>query len=163
MIKKLLYSFGLISATFGVANAQITITMADIAGIGKVIKQATDTTPTISPGTAGTNQTWNFSALAQHSLDTLTFTNPYWTPFQSSFPTSNLAIEQGPNGNAGISYANLSGSTFNMVGQHFDPGTGPVNVPENPVQVIIPFPSTYNTSFNNTSGYDFTFYFGQFG
>jgi hypothetical protein len=64
------------------ANAQsaITLNTTDLAYIGKVVKQASDTMPgsSIVPGPAGTNQTWNFSALMQHSVDTLTFTNPNW-------------------------------------------------------------------------------------
>lgn len=164
MIKKLLFSFGIIGTSITTVNAQITITMADIAGVGKEIKQAHDTLPTVNPGPAGANVTWNFSALTTNApgADTLIFTNPFWTPYQSSFPTSNLAIQLGLNGNGGTIYTNLNGGNFSVLGQHVEFVSTPVNIHISPPEVFIPFPSTYNTTNNGITGFDTTFYFGQF-
>ncbi len=127
---------------FLAANAQspITITSADIAVIGKVIKQATDTSTTITPGTSGTNKTWNFSTLAISGEDSLIFTNPNWTPNGNKFPSSNLAaITQ-----RGTVYLNNS-STGLMLNGFSDSA---IFLTVNPAEKLISFPSTYNTTFS---------------
>ncbi len=143
-----------------VSNAQITVTQADIAPIGKQIQQATDTTHSltpgsINPGNAGTNQTWNFTTLLSDTLDTLLFTNPAWTPYASTFPSSNLALITSSSGQ--ISYAeNLSIGLF-VDGAYLDPlGTGPIPIKINPPEQIIKFPDAYNTTFQGTTTIDVT-------
>ena len=146
--------------TIGAASlqAQITITSNDIATIGKVILQANDTLPTVTPGNAGANVTWNFTALDTSYIDTLTFTNPAWTPNGNQFPTSNLAVNFGTQG---TSYALLNSSTFNILGQAGTFNAMPLVIKYNPVEVLIQFPSTYNSTFTNTNGYDFSFPYNQ--
>ena len=163
MFKKLLFSTVLITGTVPMAHSQITIQMADIAAIGKLIYSANDTlpAPSIVPGPAGSNVTWNFSALNNHFLDTLNFTNPNWTPYGGSFPTSNLAVKQGSNGTI---YTSIQGGSFTIVGQVGTFGSTTVVVQMNPNEIFITFPSTFNTSFSNTSGYDVRIpYTQQFG
>lgn len=150
MIKRLL-SVCVIATAFTGVNAQITITVADIAGIGKVIRSANDTMPTVIPGPAGANVTWNFTALNNHSVDTLTFTNPNWTPDGNQFPTSNLAVLQGTNGTV---YTQVTGTDFFIQGQAGNLNQTAVVVKNNPFDELITFPSTFNTSFNNTTAYD---------
>lgn len=164
MIKNLLFSLGIIGTSFTAVNAQITITMADVAGITTVINSANDTLPTVNPGPAGANVTWNFSSLQTNlpSPDTMIFTNPFWTPNQAAFPTSNLAIQNGANGNNGTIYTIISGGSFKIIGQNGDFGIGPINVSMNPQETIINFPATYNTTFNSTSGIDFRTAFSSF-
>ncbi|HEY6162985.1 MAG TPA: T9SS type A sorting domain-containing protein [Bacteroidia bacterium] len=158
MIKKLLFSFGIVTIGAAAVQAQITITSNDIAAIGKVIKQANDTLPTVAPGPSGANVTWNFTALNNHYLDTLTFTNPAWTPNGNQFPTSNLAVNFG---SQGTTYALLNSSTFNILGQAGTFNAMPLVIKDNPVEVLIQFPSTYNSTFTNSNGYDFKFAYTQ--
>lgn len=75
-------------------NAQITITSDDIVGIGKIIEEAGDNNPdqSIKPGSAGINQTWDFSALSADETEYLYTLNPDWTPYSSFFPGSNIAF-----------------------------------------------------------------------
>ncbi len=74
-------------------SAQISITSDDIVGAGKVVLEAADTlpSPSITPGPAGPDQTWDFSALTVDYVDTMWFANPDWTPYYEHFPTANLA------------------------------------------------------------------------
>ena len=74
-------------------SAQISITSDDIVGAGAIVLEATDTLPSasITPGPAGPDQTWDFSALSVDYVDTMWFANPDWTPYYEHFPTANLA------------------------------------------------------------------------
>lgn len=144
------------------AQAQITVTSADVAPIYTVLKEARDTTPTVLPGGTGSNQTWNFSALANQGLDTLTFTLPQFTPYASTFPSSNLAIIRRSQGVDSYNYANLSSSSLDVVGSAADPFSTGNNIAiqlPNPETITV-FPSTMNTSFNDQAGGTFQFYFG---
>jgi len=75
-------------------NAQISLNSDDIIGSGKVIELATDYTPdaSVTPGLAGANQTWDFSALSVDDLETLLTMNPDWTPYSFFFPNANLVM-----------------------------------------------------------------------
>lgn len=148
MIRKLL-SVSLMAACIS-ASAQITVTQADIASIGTVVKQARDSVPTVLPGPAGANQTWNFSTLMSHEVDTLTFTNPAWTPNAASFPSSNLAVIFSPQfGNPGVSYLDNSPSGLWILGE----GDQTTMIDYTPDQLLIPFPATYGTNYTNTYSY----------
>jgi hypothetical protein len=48
-------------------------------------------TPTSGVGSAGTNQTWDFSLLSFTSLGTMNVITPSSSPIGSSFPTANFA------------------------------------------------------------------------
>ena len=76
--------------TFG----QITVADTDIANIGDIIYQATDTAPglIIAPGSSGTNQIWDFSSLQITEIDTIEFISPSVTPYASLHPNANLCI-----------------------------------------------------------------------
>ena len=86
--------------------AQVTLSQWDVANIGFEIRQAHDTMPVVVPGPGGASQTWNFTNLNNHTLDTLIFTNPNWLPDGASFPTSNLAVKFGS-----MSYAYLQNTS----------------------------------------------------
>ena len=137
------FLFSVLSIIFLNSNAQITITSADLATIGKVVFQAHDTLPTITPGNAGASQTWNFDTLNNHKQDTMTFTNPTWGPFASMFPTSNIAVQS----DGGFMYLNNSASGLEFLGQAKDS----MIVKYNPVRLFLKFPATYNNSFKDTS------------
>lgn len=145
------------------SNAQITITQWDIAIPPKVIMQAHDSMPTINAGSPGTNKTWNFSSLQSHQTDTMNFTNPQWTPYQSSFPTANLAIEFA--GTGFYAYLSNTATGLSMLGQAGDLlGTGtPMAIAVAPPELLVKFPCTYNTAFTNTSRFNIKMPFTQTG
>jgi len=84
--------------------AQITVTDADLVGVGDIIYQASDTVPgsAITPGNAGTNQTWDFSTLQESSTGNLLFISPIGTAYQNQYPNANLCM----NDNGSLSYYN---------------------------------------------------------
>lgn len=160
-MKKLLLSFSFIIAVVAL-NAQITITSADIAAVGKVLIVGHDTVKVnmpgaINPGPSGANQTWNFSTLVANTVDTLTFTNPNWLPFDTAFPNSNLAMINSTDSSQTF-IENISSGLF-VDGAYINPGNGVgfKVIHFNPSQQGNVFPDTYNSSFANTSEVDLTF------
>src|SRR6476620_10072410 len=73
-----------------ISNAQ-TITQSDLPTAGDYWITGNDSSYTGSVGSAGTGQTWNFSALNATEYDTIGFADPASTPYASFFPSSNLA------------------------------------------------------------------------
>ena len=94
--------------------AQITVTDADILGIGDVIYQAFDDMPSssISTGNTGANQSWDFSSLNISELDTMIIISPVGTPFEAFHPTANVCIEDEDE----YIYINKSSSGVSLVG-----------------------------------------------
>lgn len=143
------------------AQNPITLTSIDIAYVGKEIKQAMDSVPaaTIVPGPAGTNQTWNFSNMAQHTVDTMVFTNPNWTAAAGDFPSATVAVVDG---NGTTVYINNSFTSATMLGVYTDPGTGNyVAIKTNPAEVMMNWPATYGSNFSQNFVSQATFYYGQ--
>ena len=158
-MKKSLLAF--LFAGTNIVNAQITFTQNDVAGVGKICLRANDTIHTktaggINPGTAGANQTWAFPTLAVGHVDTLTFTNPNWTPAMSSFPTANLAMKNSTD--TSIAYISNTASGLFILGIYADvAGNGTFQpVKENLAEEVNSFPDTYNSAFSNTSKLSFT-------
>ncbi|PCJ82935.1 MAG: hypothetical protein COA57_12600 [Flavobacteriales bacterium] len=155
MKTKLLSVIAFFAATAVIA--QITVTDADVVGVDKVVYEAIDTMPAaaITAGSAGANQTWDFSALVEHETDTLNFTNPNWTPYASDYPTSNLCVEFEADSFYIYLEKNTSGLYF--IGQAGNFGFGVMKLKFNPTQRFIAFPLTYNNTYQDTSVMDFSF------
>ena len=149
-MKKILLTFSLIGFSVITVSAQITITKADIAVPSKIMYLANDTFPTISVGTAGASQTWNMAALQNNKADTMTFMMADWTA-NAAFPTANLVAKQGYQNN--FAYMINSVSSLSTIGNAgtVDFGTGPISAKQfnSPAEIIMNFPATYNTTFNN--------------
>jgi hypothetical protein len=74
-------------------SAQITVTDTDVLNIGDVIYEATDMLSVgLNPGNSGANQTWDFSALQNNMLDTITVLNPNSTPYVALHPDADVSI-----------------------------------------------------------------------
>jgi hypothetical protein len=91
-------SMFLVMLSIASAFAQITITATDFTTqlmVGNRLINRLDTlTTTANIGTPGTMaNTWNFSALNTHRLDTLRSVNPATTPYISQFPTSTHSFQ----------------------------------------------------------------------
>lgn len=144
-------------------NAQITITTADMPTPTKIIYQSNDTMPTISIGAAGTGQTWNFTAVVEHTLDTALVTTYADAP-NSAFSTANVVLnQQGPQDFYG--YIINSASSMSLLG-----GGGTVDIGGNlttinqistPAEVLFNFPTAYNSTFTSNYETNAKFYFGQ--
>lgn len=160
-MKQSLLSLIAVSAV-SVLSAQVTITTNDVAPIYTQILQAQDSMPTVTPGGAGANQTWNYTALNNGGVDTLTFTLPQFTPYGSDFPGSNLAVDMRAQGVDSYTYLNNSTAELNIQGQAADPlGTGTMAIPFTNPETIIPFPSAYGSSWIDTATGLIQMYYGQ--
>lgn len=148
------------------ASAQITITSADIANPGRVIYMANDTTPLISVGAAGVNQTWNFlTTLHDQITDTLTYTPLVDAPNSVDFPSANLVIPVNRQGD--IFYTVNDATALSMLASTENKVLYPGGLKETivktntPAEKLLEFPSTYNTSFTQSIRRFTQYYFGS--
>lgn len=116
------------------------------------------------PGPGGANQTWDFSSLTIDNTDTLKFTNPNWLGSSAYFPGTNLGIYMGTmNGSAYLQ--NTSGflTVLGQAGDFFGNGDTVAMEFKPTGEKIMVWPSTYNTSFNDSIVLDETFDGSMFG
>ena len=131
-------------------NAQITIDSSDFAGIGDTVVLINNSVPPIGISVGGTGaQSLDFSSLQIDYFDTLAFRSIDTASADSSFPASNLAMEN----TSQTVYFNSSLSELSIIGLFGDPMGSGVDLPFNfnPPQTMMEYPSTYNDSFNDTS------------
>jgi len=91
-MKKLLLLFAFLSLTV-LSYSQITITSNDIVNVNDSIFMGIDTVPNnsvIDPGGTG-EQTWNFTNLEEHDVDSIFLFHTDETPYSDVFPSSNIA------------------------------------------------------------------------
>jgi hypothetical protein len=89
-----LYILSLIFVTTDVFS-QITVTENDVINIGDNIYEALDSVSgsTIQIGSAGANQTWDFSNLQQNEVNIIAHVDPISTAFGFMHPTSNICAK----------------------------------------------------------------------
>ena len=125
-------------------SAQVVIDQTDFPSIGDLYFDAADTIPaaTIVPGATGVSQTYNFSELTQHTLDSLQFLSPTNFPFSSQVPNADIVITQF----GGYAFASIGANKVELVGFSGNFQGSGINVEiaySNP-QTILEFPTTYN-------------------
>lgn len=142
--------------------AQITITTADVSArltVGNSLENRLDTLATSANiGTPGTTaNTWNFSALATHRIDTLSSVTPSGTPYFSWFPSATHALRtrQTLQGITGIVYQYLIlGANLQNPGAAGDAqtpfGTAVLRQVNIPPEVFYQLPMTLNTTWTTT-------------
>ncbi len=134
-------------------NAQITINNSHFIQIGSKVYQVTDTVPAnANIGPSGANQSWTFTNLNLHTFDSIEAVNPSSTPSGSQFPNSNIALVQ--QGSTYI-YLNNSSTELNIVGVTI-PAFNVVLPYSNPEKIMV-YPSTYQTTYSDTSVASTTF------
>ena len=155
MTKNVLFISALILS--GMANSQVTITEANVAGPTDLVTQSNDTLPTVASPTGGADQIWDYSTgLVAHEENSMTFSSPGWLNNAASFPTSNLAaVDQ-----TGFEiYFINDASSMRMVGvagDFFGSGTDNI-VLTNPAEEILRFPANYNDAHTTSSIQRFSF------
>ena len=95
-----------------VGISQITVTDADLLGVGDVIYLADDDNTIVNVGSAGQNQTWDFSALQSNDSWMMEVVDPTTTPFDHLYPNANLCIID----DGDFIYCNKSSSSVSMLG-----------------------------------------------
>ncbi|MCB0402933.1 MAG: T9SS type A sorting domain-containing protein [Flavobacteriales bacterium] len=144
-MKKTLLSFLMFGAVgIYTASAQITVTDADIVSVGDNVEQAHDTLPSVTIGSSGASQTWNFSSISQHTLDTMKFRDPSTFPNAQDFPLSNIGVDESQDSSWIFLTKNASGLFIDGQSQYQQGQL--ISIPI--VSTIITFPSTMGTSFN---------------
>lgn len=149
MKSKLLFLASLFIATS--LLAQPTINLGGMPELGTVIVSSSVNGAGISPGAAGANQTWNFTAYPDTgAIDSFTFVNPATTPFASTFPSATTAYENNNDTNAVYGYIKETSTALELVGAaFFDGSTNFISQYTNP-QTIYGFPGTFNSALNDT-------------
>lgn len=132
-----------------ITKAQITITTNQLpyAGLGYITINDSAFVQPIPAG--GANQTWNLSGqLGNDYLDTLGWVSASSTPYQSDFPSSNLASHE-PNDSI-YAYFTTNSSGFYINGFR-SYGTGlPIDkLVFSPANLYIPTPFTYGSTLNS--------------
>ena len=112
-----------ILAASTMAFAQISLTSTDALnwiGLSQTIEYDTTFSITVDVGSAGPNQSWNFSSIPTHLENTVSIISPAGTPFEDDFPTANFV--EFYNMSAGdtvfqlYSYAEVSSDLFLTLG-----------------------------------------------
>jgi hypothetical protein len=130
------------------ALAQPTITSNFSPTLGANVVLAVGDTNNISEGAAGANKTWDFSAMQKVGNNTgYTHIAPSATPYSSQFPAATLAYATtSGQGNTGYVYYKISSTAFENVGV----ATSAIQMYYTNPQVILQYPTTYNSSYTDT-------------
>jgi hypothetical protein len=163
MRKFLLTSCILTSIGISGGLAQIVITSADMPAPVNMIVSANDTMPTISIGNTDTMQSWDMTALVQHTMDTSIVLN-YSDHPDASFSSANTVILQ-----KGVQdfygYLVNSSTGFELIGGNgiidIQGTSTPVRQTYTPGDKLFNFPSSYDSSYVNNYVSDAKFYFGH--
>ncbi len=141
-----------VTASVAAQAQSITIDSSDVAIMGKTIIMATDTSSviTFTPGPSGANQTWNFSTAVAGTKDTVTFGSPAGTPYAAQFPNATVHASAD---SVHIYFVKTASALFIDGTAAAFIGLGDMN----PNEQMIAFPSTMETTFTNTSSYQFTY------
>ncbi len=148
-----------------ISSAQITITHYDILNIGEYAVMNHDTIPSTAlvPGSAGPNQTWNFSALGTSSKDTIGVVDPSTTAYYTYFPNANMC---GKDTSDGGFYFRKTPQFFTVEGFAANIDYQGVNTllvsPFQPADTIVKFPLNYlDWGISNYIEIDHSMYYGQ--
>lgn len=129
--------------------AQITIESTDLTSIGDQITRYIDTIPVYGPGGSGANQTWDFSAAINDTVNNTSVVTVASTPFASTFSGSTYAMT-----NNGASYlyfthdANVL-TTTGAAGDLLNNGDQ-IESPFSDALTLHEFPRTYLSNFDDT-------------
>ena len=158
MIKKLLFVSLL---TSGAALGQITVTQYDLIEPTDVVEQAYDQSLSITHTSAGTDQTWNYSALVEDSSGVFNVGAPGWANGSSEFPDATLSGNDGSG--SGDLFMRKTSSALDFLGLYGDPVQSGTDEAYHfdPQSRITPLPLTYGTTDQNNYVFDITFDPGQ--
>ena len=121
-----------------------TINSTNVVDLGDTVYNAIDVSPSISLGSTGTGNNWNFSTLLINSRDTVIFLHPYSIPCAvSAFPNATHSFMQDTN----RAFLSRSSSALELIGL----SNGTICVASQDPETIIEFPSVYSSTFMDTA------------
>ena len=98
-------------------HAQPTITSANFAVTGDTIYNTEFDTTGLTPGAAGSNITWDFSAVNTNGKeDTMYYLDPTATPYGGIFPSSNYSATDNGSHYSNYTYYNFQNNVMWLVG-----------------------------------------------
>lgn len=151
-MKKIYTSLFLVLLFIKSVIAQPVISAPNYPPFGTVITTHEVTATSVTPGSAGASQTWDFSAYpATGNTSNAQYVNPATTPFAAMFPTATTAtLSPSTGGNDGYGYIYSTSSYSDLIGAGISSTTGPniVYSYSNP-QRIGNYPMYYNTSYTD--------------
>ncbi len=154
-MKKLLLTAFAAAALFS-TNAQYVLTQSTAPKVNDIYYQVyDDSVVTVSKGEAGQNKIWDLTNMDLAFDNTQTYSDATTSPYASDFPEADLMVE-GQN-----AFFDVTANYFNWVGLLVDLGNGPQPVRLSNPESIARFPSTYGTTFKDTSAFSFSFFIGQ--
>lgn len=147
MKKNLLSLITLLGAGI-IAHAQITINDTHIVGIGDAVEQAVDSLggSIANIGPSGANQTWNFTSMTEHYVDTLLFENHTTYPGANVFTTANLGMRSATD-DSEWTFLNKTTSGLFVLGASFYEQSQLITA--SAPNTIFTFPSTMGTNYSN--------------
>jgi len=162
-MKKTFLSFVMLTS-FGIYNSQgqITINSSNVVDVGDDVQIASDTLGIgITLGASGANQTWDFSTVSEHELDTLYFQDPASLAGNGNFSSSNMGMIDTSEDSVYF-FLTKNSSILRIDGSYaIQDGTG-ITFPYE--SMLITFPSTMGTSYNESwNGILLNIFIGQLG
>ena len=149
--KTLMVTVALAILTVFTAKSQIAITENDMPQVGRSYIIANDTAPTVTPGSAGANVTWNLSAINNTFADTTFALAASGTPYFYYFPASNLASRTNLVGlGQSYEYTDMSADSAIVQGTVVPFGGLTVFGTNIPATKTLIFPATYNLSWSGS-------------
>jgi hypothetical protein len=129
-------------------TAQITVTQSDMPVAGAIVKLDSDLTPSVTPGSKGPSQVWNFAGLKASKTVDVNFYNTSSTPYASAFPASNIG--DSVSGVYGFTLYSSSLSAFSLAGVTFVAGF-PDNTTYTPLYTQLTLPANYLNTFGGST------------
>lgn len=135
--------------------SQITIVPEDFPQVGMLVVKDVDSTTVINPGSAGLNQTWDFSNLVPSYTDSTLYMMPDGLPGSQNFPASNIVLKDARasanyDGSYNYMYYKSSPTGWQVVGQELKISFWGISFfwhfSYDPDPVVLPLPCQYNTS-----------------
>lgn len=148
MKKALLF---LLTATSFSAYAQgPTLISSSAPQAGDVfITQPVDVT-SFTPGSGGSGQTWDYSAIRDSGISTTSYVvNPATTPYANLYPGATIAFYTTSGTDTAYVYDQVSSSRYTFLGNYYDLVGG---VYYDPARVIFEYPLSYGGAYAHTFG-----------
>ena len=159
-MKKTLLSVILVVATAFTVLAQPSIPSTKFFVPGYTLTYADGSTAGVTPGNAGANQTWDFSAVTSSGSG---YVNAYYTasstPYAASFPGSNIAMADPTMSSPAYTYITVNSSSAVFNGLVMDVGGTQMAYVYSDPQEYFSLPMTMGS--NNTDTYSGTLTFSQ--
>lgn len=142
------------SLVFGLStNAQYVLTQPGAPKAGDSNNVIYDTIPQVTKGNAGASQYWDFTDFDLNVDQISTWNDAATAPNGSDFPEAELEV--------GNSYFDVTANRFDWIGLVINFTDTPQVVRLSNPESFARFPSTYQTTFNDTSAFKASFFIGQ--